>query len=102
MRHAWRSGNHFTLLPDGKRCLPAIVSAIETANESVVFEQYLFESGRLADGIIEALVQAADRGVHVQLLLDRYGAKGLKRSDRTRLTRAGVALHFFIRSFWDD
>lgn len=95
MRHAWKRGNHFTLLPDGERYLPAIVSAIETANESVLFEQYLFESGRLADRIIEALAQAADRGVHVQVLLDRYGAKGLKRSDRARLTRAGVALRWF-------
>ncbi|SFU65499.1 phospholipase D-like domain-containing protein [Halomonas korlensis] len=95
MRHAWRSGNHFTLLPDAKHYLPAIVSAIETANESVLFEQYLFASGRLADRINEALIQAADRGVHVQVLLDRYGAKGLKHHDRARLMRAGVSLRLF-------
>lgn len=95
MRNVWRNGNHFALLPEGKRYIPALLAAIDNANESILFEQYLTESGRLADKFIDALARAAGRGIHVQVLLDGYGAKGLGKSDRERLTQAGVALRFF-------
>ncbi|MCG7599325.1 phosphatidylserine/phosphatidylglycerophosphate/cardiolipin synthase family protein [Halomonas sp. McH1-25] len=94
-RSVWRSGNQFTLLPEGKRYIPEILAAIDDANETILFEQYLAESGHLADRVIDALVRAANRGVHVQVLFDGYGAKGLKQRDRARLTQSGAALRFF-------
>lgn len=94
MRSVWRDGNQFTLLSEAKRYVPAMLDAIEAATESVLFEQYLVESGRLADMFIHALVGAANRGVHVKLLFDSYGAKELKHSDMERLKRAGVSLRY--------
>ncbi|GHB16010.1 phospholipase D-like domain-containing protein [Modicisalibacter luteus] len=95
MRNEWRNGNHFTLLPEGKRYIPEMLAAIDDANDSILFEQYLTESGHLADRFIDALVRATARGVHVQVLLDGFGANGLKKNDRERLTQAGVTLRFF-------
>lgn len=95
MRNVWRDGNRFTLLPEGRRYVPAMLAAIDQASESVLLEQYLTKSGRFANKVIDALVRAAKRGVHVQVLLDSYRARGLKRSDKERLTQTGIALRFF-------
>ncbi|PRY66801.1 phosphatidylserine/phosphatidylglycerophosphate/cardiolipin synthase-like enzyme [Vreelandella songnenensis] len=91
----WREGNHFTLLPEVSRFLPAMFEAIEHARHYVLVELYLMESGEFADQLIESLSSAAGRGISVYLLLDGYGARGLARADRDRLTDAGVALRFF-------
>ncbi|MHB0774802.1 phospholipase D-like domain-containing protein [Halomonas sp. WWR20] len=95
MPNPWKADNHFTLLPEGKRYWPAIFEAIDAARESVLVEQYLVASGRLADRVIEALTRASQRGVEVYMLLDAYGTQGLKDQDRERLTQAGVTLRFF-------
>ncbi|GAB2792122.1 phosphatidylserine/phosphatidylglycerophosphate/c ardiolipin synthase family protein [Halomonas shantousis] len=95
MRSIWRAGNRFTLLPEGKRFLPEMFAAIDAAQESLLIEQYLMESGQLADRFIEALARAARRGVSVMLLLDGYGCMGLVRDDRERLRQAGVAIRDF-------
>ncbi|EPC02999.1 phospholipase [Litchfieldella anticariensis FP35 = DSM 16096] len=95
MRGMWREGNHFTLLPEAKRFIPEMFAAIEQARSSILIELYLMESGRLAEGMIDALGRAAERGVSVMLMLDGYGSMGLVDEDRARLRERGVALRFF-------
>src|SRR5690554_1540023 len=95
MHGIWRDGNHFELLPEASRFLPAMFQALDAAESSVLIELYLMESGRLASALITALERAASRGVTVLLLLDGYGAMGLSGEDRARLEAGGVALRFF-------
>lgn len=95
MHGVWKDGNHFALLPEAARFLPAMFEAVGAARESVMIELYLMESGRLASAMIEALCKAVDRGVAVMLMLDGYGAMGLADEDRRRLETGGVALRFF-------
>lgn len=95
MHGIWRDGNHFELLPEASRFLPAMFQALDAAESSVLIELYLMESGRLASALITALERAASRGVAVLLLLDGYGAMGLSGEDRARLEAGGVALRFF-------
>lgn len=99
-RGIWRDGNRFALLPESKRFLPAMAAAIEAARTSIVLELYLMESGRLADRLIEALSDAARRGLDVLVLLDAFGAMGLDEADSQRLRDAGVALRFFNPLAW--
>ena len=95
MHGMWRDGNHFALLPEGARFLPAMFEAIDRARHFVLIELYLMETGRLATALSESLLRAAERGVSVMLLLDGYGAMGLDEADRRRLEAGGVALRFF-------
>src|SRR3990167_2613056 len=91
----WRPGNRFELLVDGRRFFPRMLEAIEWARHHVLLEIYLFESGRVATRFIDAFVRAAGRGVVVKLLLDDFGALGLTRQDREKLTQGGVDLVFY-------
>jgi len=94
-RFPWRSGNQFSLLVDGNEFFPEMLQAIEAAQESILLEMYLFESGTVANLFINKLSDARRRGVAVSVLLDDFGARGLMQNDRQRLTDAGVALRFY-------
>ena len=91
-RFPWRTGNRFTLLCDGDRFFPRMLEAIASARRYILLEMYLFESGCVADRFIEALDRATRRGVSVCLLLDGFGAHGLRPRDRDRLAAAGVEI----------
>ncbi|MCG7600722.1 phosphatidylserine/phosphatidylglycerophosphate/cardiolipin synthase family protein [Halomonas sp. McH1-25] len=99
-RGTWRDGNRFTLLAEGRRYLPAMEEAIAAARSFIVLELYLMESGRLAGRLIERLVDAAQRGVDVLVLLDGLGSMGLDGKDRDTLREAGVVLRFFNPLAW--
>jgi phosphatidylserine/phosphatidylglycerophosphate/cardiolipin synthase-like enzyme len=105
-----RPGNGFRLLVDGDRFFPVMEAAIAGARRYVLLEMYLCESGRLVERFFAVLAGAARRGVRVCVLLDDYGAFGLRRADRQRLTEAGVELAFYnplrfyrwSRNLWRD
>ncbi len=96
-RFPWREGNHFELLIDGERFYPRMLDDIGRAKDHVWLEMYLFESGRVADSFIDAMVGAAGRGVDVRLLIDYFGSWYLHNRDRERLRAAGVHLHDYNR-----
>lgn len=91
----WRRGNRFELLIDGIAFFPRMLESIKAARRYVLAEFYLFESGTVADRFIAALTGAAARDARVLLLLDDFGARGLSRGDRERLSGGGVTLAFY-------
>jgi len=99
-RFPWRPGNRFELLIDGQEYFPRMIESIRLAQSHVWLEIYLFESGQVADRMIDALTEAAQRGVEVCVLTDAYGATALHEADRARLRAAGVRLALFNPLKW--
>jgi cardiolipin synthase A/B len=91
----WRQGNRFLLLADSDRIFRRMLEAIAAARDSVLLEMYLVDSGTVARRFIDALAGCAHRGVRVHVLLDGFGALGLRTADRRRLADSGVHLTFF-------
>ncbi|EIK98091.1 phospholipase family protein [Pseudomonas sp. M47T1] len=91
----WRSDNHFELLIDGPVFFPRMLDAIAAARAQVDLELYLVESGRCAEEVIQALADAAGRGVAVRCLFDHYGSLALSAPLRQRLIDAGVELRWY-------
>ncbi len=94
-RFPWRNGHRFQLLVDGREFYSAMLARIAKARRYVLLEMYLFESGRVADRFIDALVVARQNNVQVYLLLDAFGSLWLRKKDRRRLLAAGVRLAFY-------
>ncbi len=94
-RYPWRDGNHLELLIDGEEFFPAMLEAIASAQQFILLELYLMESGVVANRFIDALGEAAKRGVEVLVLLDDYGAHALHRNDRQRLVAGGASLRMY-------
>ena len=91
----WRPDNHFELLIDGPVFFPRMLDAIANARQQVDLELYLVESGRCAQAVIQALAEAAARGVTVRCLFDDYGSLALSSELRHRLIEAGVELRWY-------
>ena len=91
----WRGGNHFQLRVDGDNFFPAMLNAIQQAQQFIALEMYLVESGNVLDTFIDTLLQAARRDAKIYLLLDDFGARGMKKHDRQRLQHANIKLCFY-------
>ena len=102
----WRDGNKFSLLINGENYFPRMLDTINAARHSVRLEMYLIESGTVATRFIDALIEAAARGVVIQLLFDDYGSLGLSRYDRIRLRRENIELRYYNKlsfgKFYDN
>ncbi|WP_434562748.1 phospholipase D-like domain-containing protein [Pseudomonas sp. R1-6] len=96
----WREGNRFELLIDGPQFFPRMLVEIARAQEQVELELYLVEAGACAEAMVQALVQAAERGVRVRCLFDDYGSLAFTLGLRNRLIQAGVELRFYNRLSW--
>jgi len=69
--------------------------AIRNARHYVLFEQYLFSSGELADRFIDAMIGCVERGVQAYMLIDHFGARALSDVDRKRIMAAGIDVLFY-------
>jgi len=96
----WRAGNQFELLIDGPQFFPRMLQTIVGAEHQVDLELYLVEAGACAEAMVQALVQAAERGVRVRCLFDDYGSLAFTLSLRQRLLGAGVELRWYNRLRW--
>lgn len=77
------------LLVGGEQKVDALVTAIAAAREHVHLEYYILEPGQVAERVLGALIEAAQRGVRVRLLLDAVGSAHAGRRLLGPLRRAG-------------
>lgn len=94
------SGNRVRLLENGVEALPAMLSAIRSAESTVTFENYLCWPGEVALQFSEALAERARAGVSVHVLLDYAGSHKMDRSHARLLENAGVDLKKFRPLRW--
>ena len=73
----------FTLLVDGKEAFPAILQAIDQAEVSLVINMFIWRDDGIGNRMAEAVLRAAERGVKVQISVDRYGVV-LEKSEEAR------------------
>lgn len=93
--YSWRNNNAFNLFVDGEQYFPHIFSLIDKAQDFIIIEQYLVESGEITTQLIDHLVHAAQRGVAIFLLFDDYGSLELNKDDRRRLEEENIQLVFY-------
>jgi len=85
----------FRWLRSGEEAFPAMLQAIRAARQSVRLEMYIFSSSPPGDAFRDALVEAAQRGVSVRVLLDAVGSFGLASSFWKPLLDAGGKMKWF-------
>jgi cardiolipin synthase A/B len=88
-------GNTLTLLRSGHEYFRALEAAIGAARCEIFLETYIYASDATATRITTALVDAAGRGVAVQVLVDGFGARNMAPALRDALRAAGVRLQVY-------
>jgi len=91
-------GNRLTLLHDYESIFRQLINDIKAAQTSCALEFYIWEAGGLADELLETVLDAQRRGIHIRILLDAVGSKNFFRGEPARrLRQAGInvteALH---------
>jgi cardiolipin synthase A/B len=66
-------GNAIEPLENGENAFPRMLGAIATARNSILLTTYIFETDPVGCGFIDALANAAARGVQVRVLIDGVG-----------------------------
>lgn len=73
----------FTLLVDGKEAFPEIINCINNAKKSVNINMFIWRDDNIGNEIAEVVLKAANRGVNVNISVDRYGVV-LEKSEESK------------------
>lgn len=95
MKLQWDAGNRIELLENGEEYYPRVFEAIAAAKREVVIETFILFDDPVGRALHAALLEAARRGVQVDLTVDGYGSPDLSPEFIGALTEAGVRLHVY-------
>lgn len=96
MKSPIREGCNVTPLFDGTEAYPAMLKAIDEAQDSVFLVTYIFSSNGFGAEFIEALHKAVERKVEVKVLIDGLGALYTWPSTYRRLKKLHVPVRLFL------
>ena len=92
-------GDAYIVLRNGE-AFPPMLEAVRQSKKRINFETYVFKDETIGEQFLQALEQAAQRGVAVRMILDPIGSV-LSDANEQRLKNAGVQLSWFNPlKFW--
>jgi cardiolipin synthase len=90
------SGNLVSPLINGAQAYPAMLKAIHEARATLALSSFIFDQDAAGTAFTQALIQAAQRGVKVRVLVDGIGAWGPGEKLLRSVSLCGGRVH----SFW--
>lgn len=90
MSEQWRNDNQIQLLINGEEFFPAVFQCIAQAREEVLIETFILYEDDVGQDLQRALIDAATRGVRVEVLVDGYGTAELSAKFLREMAEAGV------------
>src|SRR5690606_12326703 len=76
----WTGGNHFRLLENGEQFYPAVFDAIAAARHEVLLETFILFEDKVGVALHGVLLDAARRGVQVDVTIDGWGSPDLSKT----------------------
>ncbi len=93
MNKRWREGNRVSLLENGDELFPRMLHHIDQAKHEILLETFIWFDDPAGQKFKRALVDAAQRGVWISVLVDGYGSHYLPEAFIAELCEAGVRFH---------
>jgi len=91
-----RDGNRIILLENGDQAYPAMLVAIQRAEESINLCSYIFDADGIGGDFVEHLKEAAGRGVAVRVIIDALGEKYSRISPAKAFKNSQVRLERYL------
>ena len=91
----WRTRNQVELLINGEDYFPRVFKAIREARREVLLETFIIFEDSVGMALQQALIEAAERGVRIEVTADGYGTADLTSEYIKALTQVGVRVHLF-------
>lgn len=94
-RHDYRGGHSVELLQSGESYFAACEKLIKEARHYIHFQTYIVDDDDTGRRFVDALVNAAKRGVKVYFLLDAYGGTTFSKELEKIIDDAGILFRRF-------
>ena len=91
-------GNRITPLVNGDQAYPSMLSAIDSARQTISLCSYIFDNDAWGSRFRTALRTARSRGVEVKVLIDSLGARYSLPPITWGLRRDGLAAAEFMKT----
>lgn len=88
-------GNAITILRNGDEIFASMLDAIRSAKRSIDLVTFVFWKGPITQVFTDALIERAEAGVRVRLLLDTFGSRHIAADQKRAMRAAGVDLRWF-------
>jgi cardiolipin synthase len=95
------AGNRTRALVNGGRIFPDMLEAIRGARHTITFEMYIYWSGAVGEQFTEALIERAQAGVKVHVLIDALGSQKIERGAIERMKSGGVRVELYNPMRWN-
>lgn len=95
MNRPWVDGNSVQLLINGEDYYPRVFAAIANAQEEVLLETFILFDDKVGQELQQVLIEAAQRGVRVEVVVDGYGTADLPQPFISAMTEVGISFHVF-------
>jgi cardiolipin synthase A/B len=99
-QHIEAAGHEWTIFVESALLIRAMVRDIQSAQQRVWVEIYIFEDDALGVAIAEALKERARSGLDVRVLYDAIGSQRASAAFFCDMEQAGVQVHAF-HTFWE-
>lgn len=93
-------GNTYTVLTNGDQIFPSMLTAVREARRRISFESYIYNKGVVGQEFTNAFIDAAKRGVIVQLVVDAMGSNKIPKEWLESMAAAGVTIGQFGKAKW--
>ena len=91
----WRDGNRVRLLENGEQFFERAFAAISGARREILLETFILFEDKVGLELHRRLVEAARRGVRVEMTVDGYGSPAFSAGFLAALADAGARLRVF-------
>ncbi|MFK0032802.1 cardiolipin synthase ClsB [Pseudomonas monteilii] len=95
MNRPWVDGNNVQLLINGEQYYPRVFKAMAQAREEILLETFIIFDDKVGQQLQQVLIEAARRGVRVEVVVDGYGTADLPTAFISAMTDVGVSFHAF-------
>ncbi|MDD2089878.1 cardiolipin synthase ClsB [Pseudomonas guariconensis] len=95
MKRPWVDGNQVELLINGEAYYERVFQAMTQAREEILLETFIIYDDKVGQRLQQVLIDAARRGVRVEIAADGYGTADLPDAFISAMTEAGVRFHAF-------
>jgi len=95
MNRPWLEGNSVQLLINGEEYYPRVFETMAQAREEILLETFIIFDDKVGQQLQQVLIDAAQRGVRVEVAVDGYGTADLPDTFISAMTEAGVNFHAF-------
>lgn len=93
-------GSPVRILVDGSEFMDDLLLEIKNANQSINITNYIWEDGQFGNTLLRALIDKANEGVKVRLLLDGIGGRKADKKYIADLKKAGGEVAYFRPVTW--